>query len=256
MRSMGPVHPSAESEIGYVEAIHRYPVKSMAGERLDAATLGWHGIEGDRRFALRRRQERGGFPWLTASTLPELLLFTPFRAGDRATDELPTHVRTPEGKELEITGAELAAEIERRHGAPVEMMHMRAGIFDDASVSVIALGTMQEIGRLSGIEPDVRRFRPNVVVRLAGSEAFQEDGWVGGVLQFGERDDGPRVSVTMRDVRCSMVNFDPDSARSAPQVLKSIVAANANNAGVYGTVIRTGRLEVGQPIRLEMAAGR
>jgi hypothetical protein len=49
-------------EIGHIEAIFRYPVKSMRGESLDAATLGWHGLEGDRRLAFRRLEERGGFP--------------------------------------------------------------------------------------------------------------------------------------------------------------------------------------------------
>jgi uncharacterized protein YcbX len=39
-------------EIGQVEAIFRYPVKSMAGERLESAALGWHGIEGDRRLVM------------------------------------------------------------------------------------------------------------------------------------------------------------------------------------------------------------
>src|SRR4029077_286339 len=64
------------TEIGYVEAIFRYPVKSMGGERLEAANLGWHGLDGDRRLAFRRIDDRGGFPWLTASKLPDLLLFT------------------------------------------------------------------------------------------------------------------------------------------------------------------------------------
>ncbi len=67
---------------------------------------------------------------------------------------------------MEVFDPELAAEIERRHGAPVEMTHLRNGIFDDASVSVIATDTAQEIGRLTGTAPDVRRFRPNIVVRL------------------------------------------------------------------------------------------
>ena len=58
------------AEIGHVEAIFRYPVKSMAGERVEVAALGWHGIEGDRRLALRRTQERNGFPWLTATSCP------------------------------------------------------------------------------------------------------------------------------------------------------------------------------------------
>jgi hypothetical protein len=34
--------------IGHVEAIYRYPMKSMRGERLESATFGWHGLEGDR----------------------------------------------------------------------------------------------------------------------------------------------------------------------------------------------------------------
>ena len=69
------------AEIGLVEALFRYPVKSMGGERLDSATLGWHGLEGDRRFALRHLDVQTNFPWLSASKLPELLLFTPQRSG-------------------------------------------------------------------------------------------------------------------------------------------------------------------------------
>ncbi len=43
-----------------------------SGEPLDAARLGWHGLDGDRRLAFRRLDERGGFPWLSASKLPDL----------------------------------------------------------------------------------------------------------------------------------------------------------------------------------------
>jgi uncharacterized protein YcbX len=241
-------------EIGHVEAIFQYPVKSMAGERVEAAGMGWYGIDGDRRLALRRMQERSGMPWLTASRLPDLLLFAPFRQEESVQGDLPTHVRTPEGKEMAVFSEELAAEIERRHRAPVQMMHLRHGIFDEASVSVITTDTVREIGRVAGMGLDVRRFRPNIVIRLLHPSPFQEDKWLGGVLLFGEPDEGPRVSVTMLDGRCSMVNFDPDSGRSAPEVMKSIVRMNQNNAGVYGTVVRTGRLAVGQTIRLQEPA--
>ena len=95
-------------EIGRVEAIFRYPVKSMAGEQLDVANLGWHGIDGDRRLALRRTQDRSGFPWLSASRLPDLLRFTPLRREDGTHEDRPTHVRTPEGEELPVFGDELA----------------------------------------------------------------------------------------------------------------------------------------------------
>jgi hypothetical protein len=242
--------PGAATEIGHVEAIFRYPVKSTGGERLEAANLGWHGVDGDRRLALRRINDRGGFPWLTAGKLPELIRFTPCRHEDGDQPDLPTHVRTPEGEEMPVFGEALAAEVERRYGAPVEMMQMKHGIFDDACISVIAIETIHEISRLAGVSPDARRFRPNVLVRLLRSGPFQEDEWVGGVLSFGEGDDAPTIAVTMRDLRCAMLNLDPDTAKPAPEVMKAVVRANQNNAGIYGAVTRVGRLAVGQPVIL------
>ncbi|HEY8087151.1 MAG TPA: MOSC N-terminal beta barrel domain-containing protein [Polyangiaceae bacterium] len=236
--------------IGQIEALFRYPVKSMRGEPLDAATLGWHGLEGDRRLAFRRMEERGGFPWLSASKLPDLVNFTPQRRKDDPADALPTHVRTPEGQELPVFGDALAADVGRRLGAPVQMMSLRHGIFDEATVSVIASGTVREIGRLAGKNADIRRFRPNVVVRSTAPVPFEEDQWVGGMLTFGEGDDAPAVSVTMRDIRCSMINFDPDGGPPSPEMLKAVVRTHDNTAGVYATVTRTGRLAVGQSIVL------
>jgi len=257
-------------EIGQVEALFRYPVKSMRGERLEEVELGWHGLDGDRRLAFRRMQtnDHSGFPWLTASKLPELTLFTPQRregdareGGAQGELQLPTHVRTPDGEEMPVFSEELAAEVGRRYGAPVEMMQLKHGIFDDACISVIASDTVREIGRLAGRSLDgqsldVRRFRPNVVVRLLRSVAFQEDEWLGGVLSFGQNDDddAPAITVTMRDVRCSMVNLDPDTASPAPEVLKAVVRVHQNTAGIYGTVTRIGRLAVGQTVFLHAAA--
>jgi len=240
-------------EIGQVEAIFRYPVKSMRGKPLEVANLGWHGLDGDRRLAFRRMDDRSGFPWLTASKLPDLVLFAPQRCGDGAQGDLPTHIRTPDGEELPVFGEDLAAEVGRRYGAPVEMMQLKHGIFDDASISVIASDTVRDIGRLAGLAPDVRRFRPNVVVRTLRSVPFQEDEWLGGVLSFGEGDDAPAITVTLRDVRCGMLNLDPDSASPAPEMLKAVVRANQNNAGIYGAVTRIGRLAVGQTILLRAA---
>jgi uncharacterized protein YcbX len=260
--TLGGLESSMLIEIGQVEAIFRYPVKSMAGEPLEVANLGWHGLEGDRRLAFRRVEDRSGFPWLSASKLPDLILFTPRRReGDAREDgdqeDLPTHIRTPDGEEMPVFGEDLAAEVGRRYGAPVQMMQVKHGIFDEASISVIASDTVREIGRLAGRSFDVqsldiRRFRPNVVVRSLRPVPFQEDEWLGGVLSFGKKDDDdtPAIAVTMRDIRCSMVNLDPDTATPAPEVLKAVVRVHQNTAGIYGTVTRIGRLAVGQTIFL------
>ena len=237
-------------KIGQIEAIFRYPVKSMRGEPLEKAGLGWHGLDGDRRLAFRRLDERGGFPWLTASKLPDLILFAPQPSKDAKGDALPSYVLTPEGEELPLFGEALAAEVGRRYGAQVEMMQLKHGIFDDATVSLITSETVREICRLAGRGADVRRFRPNIVVRSTRAVPFEENDWVGGLLTFGDGDDAPTVAVTMRDVHCAMVNIDPDNGSLGPEVLKAAVRANENNAGIYGTVTRIGRLAVGQTIFL------
>lgn len=239
-------------EIGEIEALFRYPVKSMRGEQLDAVAMGWHGLDGDRRFAFRRVDARGGFPWLTAGKLPDLISFTPLRLQeDGAGDAAPTHVRTPAGDVMPLHGEALAMEVGRRFGAPVQMMHLKHGIFDDASISLIATATVLEIGRLANREADARRFRPNILVRTTRAIPFEEDQWVGGVLRFGDADDGPAVTVTMRDVRCAMVNIDPDGGSSSPEMLKACVRGNENNVGVYATVTRVGALAVGQKVFLQ-----
>lgn len=243
-------------ELGHVEAIFRYPVKSMAGERLEAAELGWHGVAGDRRLAFRRLEDRSGFPWLTASRFPGLLRYTPLCGANHAPEDPPAHVRTPDGEDLLPFGEDLAADVQRRYGSPVQMMHLRHGIFDDATISVIASETIAEAGRLAGRSLDVRRFRPNVLVRLLQPVPFAEDHWLGCKLSFGEGHDAPTIAVTMHDMRCSVINFDPDSAKPSPEVLKTVVDANQNRAGVYGTVNRTGRLETGQRIFLRAVAGK
>jgi hypothetical protein len=50
-----------------------------------------------------------------------------------------------------------------------------------------------------------------------------------------------------------MVNLDPDSASSAPEVMKAVVRVNQNYAGIYGVVTRIGRLKVGQKVVLHAA---
>src|SRR6185436_9819812 len=237
-------------QLGHVCELVRYPVKSMAGTATESAFLGWHGLDGDRRFAFRRMGDDSGFPWLTASRLPELLLYHPFGLDESTGEPLPTHVRTPGGRHLELRSAELEREVSERFGSSVELMNLKNGIFDDALVSVISLATIAGVGRGAGADLDRRRFRANIVLETRETEPFLEDGWVGGTLVFGDSEPKPAVSVTAPDVRCMMINLDPDTGTQDPQVLKTVVRLNKNNAGIYGTVVQNGTIRVGQPVSL------
>ena len=238
-------------EVGRIGEIVRYPVKSMMGIVTESAMLGWHGLEGDRRFAFRRMEEKGGFPWLSASRLPELLLYEPIGHDVAGGEFLPTHVRTPSGALVEIWGLELKKEIAGRLGSDVELMKLKHGTFDEGAVSVINGATISEIGREAGIELDRRRFRSNIIVETTEGKPFLEDGWIGGMLLFGEGDERPAMSVLSKDERCMMINLDPETAVQEPRILKAVVRLNKNNAGVYATVVRRGTIRVSDTVYLQ-----
>jgi uncharacterized protein YcbX len=54
----------------------------------------------------------------------------------------------------------------------------------------------------------------------------------------------------MPDVRCMMVNLDPETGEPDARVLKAVVRLNGNKAGIYGTVVRTGPIRVGDRVRV------
>src|SRR3954454_2275283 len=73
------------STIGTVESLWRYPVKSMRGEELDEAFLGFAGIYGDRIFAFESWAGRQGFPFFTGRDQRQMILYKPrFRRPDKA----------------------------------------------------------------------------------------------------------------------------------------------------------------------------
>jgi uncharacterized protein YcbX len=244
------------NKLGHICELVRYPVKSMAGTVTESAFLGWYGLGGDRRFAFRRLGDDSGFPWLTASRVAELLLYHPVGLDESTGEPLATHVRTPAGTHVELRSLDLQSEVAERLGSSVELIKLKHGIFDHASVSVISLATIAGIGGEAGVNLDRRRFRANIVLETHDREPFLEDGWVGGTLVFGNSEPRPAVSVTVRDERCVVINLDPDMGTQDKRVLKTVVRLNKNNAGVYGTVVQTGTIRVGDPVSLVLDARR
>jgi uncharacterized protein YcbX len=129
-------------------------------------------------------------------------------------------------------------------------MRLDHGVFDEATVSVIDLATIAGIGREIGVDLDRRRFRANFVIETERGEPFIEDAWVERTLAFGDGDSAPAVAVTLPDVRCAMINLDPDTGARDARILNAVVRLNDNNAGVYATVVRTGTIRVGDPVTL------
>jgi len=208
-------------EIGHVSAIFRYPVKSMRGERLDSANLGWHGIKGDRRLALRRMDEadRSGMPWLTATKLPQLLLYSPHREPG-AQGELPTHIRTPDGVDMPAFGEELAAEIGRRSGTGLGSDLPDVWVPDSSAWLAVARRSSAGTGRLTrvsasvAVTPVVAAMR-RAAAMAAGWPATQPDWRVGASRQPAGLADPSDSTATLAALLATGSNGDPTQAVNA-----------------------------------------
>ncbi|HET6763561.1 MAG TPA: MOSC domain-containing protein [Longimicrobiaceae bacterium] len=227
--------------VGRVVGLWRYPVKSMAGEALDRAEVSWHGLAGDRRWAfVREGMERNGFPWLTIREHPGMWGYVPRFADPSRPDASATLVRTPAGRELDVTDPELAAEL--GHGARV--IKQNRGIFDTFPLSLITTQTVAALGAMVGADLDALRFRPNLLIEAADDTPFAEDTWVGAELRIGTL----RMRVDKRDKRCVMVNVDPATHHRDPAVLRAIAQQRQACLGVYGTVVEPGEVAVGDSV--------
>ena len=235
------------SPVAKILQLARYPVKSMRGEILPAATLTLQGVPEDRRYAFVQAASRSAFPWLTARQLPDLLRYTP-AVGMEKSGEVVVSVTTPDGRKLPIDSEELAREIETRSGRALFLLHDGRGSYDAAPISLISRQTVARIAEESGTEVNPWRFRPNLLVDLQDEGAFEELNWVGRILRIG---DTARVAITEADQRCMMITLDPESVIPSPSVLRTVVKQHHQCAGVYGTVLTPGEVRIGDAISLE-----
>lgn len=232
--------------IGRVAGVYRHPIKSMASQAMSSATVDRYGISGDRRFALRRRGDESGFPWLTATKLPALIRYEVACASEGAPTRESMHVRAPSGDVISCTGDALSRHFASAHGVDVELTHLRQGMFDLAGLGIITTQTLASLAAMLSLPMDVRRFRPNIVIDVgSNNDPYPEDAWVGSSLAFGDPGSGARALVTERDERCAMINLDPDTGLGTPSILQTVVRERDNFAGVYATPMRGGAIAIG-----------
>jgi uncharacterized protein len=209
----------------YVKQIWRYPVKSMAGEQLQAARLTASGIEGDRIVQVRRGRGRIA----TARTWPDLLGF---------------HAALGPAGEPLVNGklwgdpAVLAA-VQELVGSDARLVHDEdLDRFDILPLLVVTDGAIAAFGL------DGRRLRPNIVI--GGVTGLEERTWEGGRILIGE------VVIGIHDLRdrCNMTMVDPDTLAYDPKVLRDIVRRFDGKLALNCEVLAGGEIQVGQEARV------
>jgi uncharacterized protein YcbX len=258
--------------IGTVASLWRYPVKSMRGEELDAAFMGFAGVYGDRLFAFRSTTSPIGFPYLTGRQQHAMLRYRPrFRFPEKAAQppnlteaeritpglnpmyadpaELLVDIETPSGEVLAVDSPALlcllGAGISEAH--TLTLIRSDRALTDCRPVSLLSVQTVQQLGEELGTTVDQRRFRANVYVDFTAAAGFAEDGLVGRSLRL-----GPKVvlAILERDPRCQMITLHPETGAASPEFLRQVTQAHDGTAGVYGAVLVEGTLRQGDAVAL------
>lgn len=236
-------------ELGTVKAICRYPVKSLQGESLATATLRWPGIDGDRQYAFLRAENRSRFPWLTGRELPELVTWSARYSDPDAPRTSPVRV-VAGGCEHDVGDPELRERLSRAVGEEVRLLQVGRGTFDSMPVSVLSTATLPLIEARCGRSVDSRRFRANILIEPPDGQGPRETDWVGGTLVFGEGQQPAKLRMNLPIDRCVMITIDPETGERDPAVLRRVVQDFANEVGVRGATEATGRIAVGDRVRL------
>ena len=208
-----------------VTEIWRYPVKTMAGEKLQRVRIGPFGIEGDRVVHVEDAHEQV----ITSRSHPRFL-------GHKGT-------LGPDGEPLvdmqPWNSPETAAEVVNIVGPGAKLVRYD-GIerFDVLPLLVATDGAIAAFGH------DHRRLRPNIVID--GVEGLAEREWPGGCLRIG------KVLIGVQDLRlrCIMTSYDPDTLVQDKEVTRSIYRRFDGKLALNCFVIEGGEITVGDEVQL------
>ena len=236
-------------DIGTVRALYRYPVKSMRGESVDAVTLRWQGIDGDRQYAFYRAANTSRFPWLTGREVSAMVIYAARYLDPANPRRSRVGVTGPGGGERDVGEASLRDELSAAAGEEVRLLQIGRGTFDSMPISVVSTATGAMLDRRCGRAIDLRRFRPNIVLDFESSDTTEAD-WLDGALVFGDGEAPPRLRLNARIERCAMITLDPDSAAKDVSILRRVVEDFDNLVGVYCAIEAIGTIAVGDRVRL------
>ncbi len=263
--------------LGLLASLHRYPVKSMMGEGLDAAHVTLRGLFGDRSYALCDTETGKVVSAKNPRKWPNLFSYRAAYTSPPADgpDVPPVRVTLPDGSFAVSSTPDFAPTLSAALGRPVALltippqdakleeywpdMEGRANrdvvtdeampqgtFFDFAALHVLTTGTLDRLRELnprSRFEP--RRFRPNLVIDTGDRTGFVENDWIDKVIAIGSE---VRIQVTGPCPRCVMTTLAQADLPKDPEILKTAAQHNEVRIGVYASVVQTGTIRVGDTL--------
>ena len=120
--------------------------------------------------------------------------------------------------------------------------------FDAFPISIISQQSLNTMDQLEGESRfDVRRFRPNLLVDVPGSDhPFPEQAWVGKTLAIGS----VTLKIDTTCPRCAMTTHGFDDLPQDPQIMRKLVANSEGNLGIYASVVKVGKVATGDSVNV------
>jgi uncharacterized protein YcbX len=243
---------------GRVLQVWRWPVKSMAGERVRSTQVDARGAGGDRSHAVLH-EHKGEWKPLTAREAPRLLAWRasyPFAPDAGLDPERPPYaiVMAPGGEHMymwndpRLRGA-LASDL----GREVRLRRDIAGIQDlERSLLLTTEATRAALAEELGGELDLRRFRTNLHLEL-DAHAWAEHGWEGATVRF---EGGVVLRLLHPCERCAIPTRDPDTQQKSPELLRHLAARHDTLFGINARVLQSGRIAAGEAVTIHASDRR
>lgn len=266
--------------IGSVASLHRYPVKSMMGEELNATRVGTKGFQGDRTFAIADAETGKIASAKNPSKWPTLFSFRAAFTQPLDGDSLPSvRITLPDGSTVSTEDGNIAARLSSSLGKPVRFLTSatasgtleeywpdidglarRDVVTDEAmpaetffDLGMIHLLTTATLDSFRALHPagrfEPRRFRPNLVLQTAPDyQGFPENEWDEKVLAIGGE---VKIKITGPCGRCVMTTLPQGDLPKDTSILKTAARHNQARVGAYAAVLQGGIIRAGDPVTLE-----
>jgi uncharacterized protein len=290
-QSMASAHLHPGVCVGHVDALWRYPVKSMLGERLQQFSVGSKGVVGDRSRAVwdgstgKVASAKNPKRWAdllrfqasyldepdAGQPLPLVRVSGPFRGLDAPDESLQSDSPRLEAalsawfaRPLRLLSEPPIGASLEHYWPPVEGREFQdvtndlvlpdGTFFDACPIHALTTATLK---RFRDLEPAldfaVERFRPNLLIEPRGKTAgFVEERWVGGVLAIG---DTVRLRVDRDCPRCVITTLPQGGLPEEMDILRATARHNRVVAGIRLSVLTPGPVAEGDRIHWWPAEG-
>jgi len=241
--SAGPV-----TVVGRVDALYRYPVKSLLGEPLQEVAVEHRGLAGDRAWAVRDTDGKLGSGKSTRRfrRMDGLLELSARLDGERPV------IAFPDGASYRADDPGVHAALSSHVGRSVTLGPEEAvSHFDEGPVHLVTTASLRTLAQARGRPVDARRARANVVLAW-DADGFPEHGWIGRRVRLG-------TDVVLRILgvmpRCVMVTMAQADLGTDASLLRDITELTEGALGVVADVERSRSVRTGAEARREPAPG-